>query len=63
MIWVPIALGLFKVGALAATFVLCIKSQREGEREEREAEEAMKAEARLRHEDDAGENELKSGAY
>lgn len=56
-------MGLFKVGALAATFVLCIKSQREGEREEREAEEAMKAEARLRHEDDAGENELKSGAY
>lgn len=40
MIWVPITLGLFKVTVLGATFVLCIRAQREGEREDREREEA-----------------------
>ncbi len=42
MIWVPIMLGLFKFTVLGATFVLCIRSQREGEREDREREEARR---------------------
>ena len=45
MTWVPILFGVFKVSIVAATFVLCVKSQREGEREDRQRREASQAAA------------------
>lgn len=52
MTWVPIVLGLFKFTVLGATFVLCVKSQREGEREERRAEEARMQHTPVENADD-----------
>ncbi|AWI85975.1 hypothetical protein CEW88_19620 (plasmid) [Alloyangia pacifica] len=57
MIWVPIALGLFKFTVLGATFVLCIRAQREGEREDEEREEARRQQLLLA--ESASETDLK----
>ena len=43
MTWVPILFGVFKVSIVAATFVLCVRSQREGEREDRQRREASRS--------------------
>ncbi|WP_157374389.1 hypothetical protein [Salipiger sp. CCB-MM3] len=61
MIWVPIVLGLFKFTVLGTTFVLCIKSQREGEREDRRAEEARMRSTAVECDVDASEPDVKAG--